>query len=61
MVVEINVEGMDRIREGGLMIVEARLRDRSRIEKAISTQDRLREKSKKWNGAKEVRKWRDLR
>ena len=48
----MNVEGMDRIREGGLMIVEARLRDRSRIEKAISTQDRLREKSKKWNGAK---------
>ena len=45
----------------GLMIVEAKLRDRSRIEKAISTQDRLREKSKKWNGAKEVRKWRDLR
>ena len=45
----------------GLMIVEARLRDRSRIEKAILTQDRLREKSKKWNGAKEVRKWRDLR
>ena len=43
----MNVEGMDRIREGGLMIVEARLRDRSRIEKAISTQDRLREKSKK--------------
>jgi len=57
----MNVEGMDRIREGGLMIVEARLRDRSRIEKAISTQDRLREKSKKWNGAKEVRKWCDLR
>ena len=45
----------------GLMIVEAKLRDRSRIEKAILTQDRLREKSKKWNGAKEVRKWRDLR
>ena len=44
----MNVEKMDRIREGGLMIVEARLRDRSRIEKAILTQDRLREKSKKW-------------
>ena len=42
------------------MIVKARLRDRNRIEKAILAQDRLREKSKKWNGAKEVRKWRDL-
>ena len=52
---------MDSIREKGLIIVEARLRDRSRIEKAISTQDSLREKAKKWDGAKEIRKWRDLR
>ncbi len=43
------------------IIVGARLRDRERIEHAISTQDRLREKSKGWNGAKEVRKWRDSR
>jgi len=57
----MEVEELDKRREKGLIIVEARLRDRSRIEKAISTQDRLREKSKKWNGAKEIRKWRDLR
>jgi hypothetical protein len=43
------------------IIVGARLRDRERIEHAISTQDRLRKKSKGWNGAKEVRKWRDSR
>jgi hypothetical protein len=42
-------------------IIGARLRDRSRIEKAISIQDRLRKKSKGWNGAKEIRKWRDSR
>jgi hypothetical protein len=43
------------------VITGARLRDRSRIEKAISIQDRLREKSKGWNGAKEIRKWRESR
>jgi len=43
------------------IIIGARLRDRSRIENAISTQDRLRKKSKGWNGAKEIRKWRDSR
>lgn len=43
------------------IIVGARLRDRKRIENAISTQDRLRKKSKGWDGAKEIRKWRDSR
>jgi len=56
----MEVEEMDSIREKGLVIVEARLRGRSKVEKAIAIQDRLREKSKKWEGAKEIRKWRDL-
>jgi hypothetical protein len=43
------------------IIMGARLRDRNRIENAISTQDRLRKKSKGWNGTKEIRKWRDSR
>ncbi|MHC1594312.1 MAG: hypothetical protein ACXQT2_03290 [Methanotrichaceae archaeon] len=43
------------------VIVGARLRDRTRIENAILTQDRLRKKSKDWNGAKEVCKWRESR
>jgi hypothetical protein len=43
------------------IIVGARLRDRNRIENAISTQDRLRKKSKGWNGAKEISKWRESR
>jgi hypothetical protein len=43
------------------VIVGARLRDRTRIENAILTQDRLRKKSKGWNGGKEVRKWRESR
>ena len=43
------------------IIVGARRRDRKRIETAISTHDRLREKSKGWNGAKEIRRCRDSR
>jgi len=43
------------------IIVGAGLRDRKRIENAILIQDRQREKSKGWNGAKEIRRWRDSR
>ncbi len=57
----MDVAKMDSITEKGLIIVEARLRDRSKVERAIAIQDGLREKSKKWEGAKEIRKWRDLR
>ena len=57
--------GIERIDKIAVMekrlevIVGARLRDRNRIKNAISTQDRLRKKSKGWNGAKEIRKWCD--
>jgi hypothetical protein len=63
-VIEMGVERINKINmmEKRLeVIVGARLRDRTRIENAISTQDRLRKKSKGWNGAKEIRKWRDAR
>lgn len=43
------------------IIVGAKLRDKSRLEDAISTQDRLRKKSRGWNGATEIRRWRDSR
>ena len=43
------------------IIVGAGLRDRKRIENAILIQDRQGEKSKGWNGAKEIRRWRDSR
>jgi hypothetical protein len=58
----MEIEKMDSISSRGkVLIVESRLRDRGRIEKAISTQDELRKKSKGWDGAKEIRKWRDAR
>lgn len=43
------------------IVMGARLRDKGRIENAISIQDRLRKKSRGWSGMKEIRKWRDLR
>lgn len=58
----MEIEKMDSISSRGkVLTMEARLRDRGRIEKAISTQDELRKKSKGWDGAKEIRKWRDAR
>lgn len=43
------------------ILVGARLRDRTRLEDAIVTRDRLRKKSKGWTGAEEIRKWRNSR
>jgi hypothetical protein len=43
------------------LLVCAKLRDRTRLEHALLTQDRLRNKSKAWDGVEELRRWRDPR
>ncbi len=43
------------------LVTFSRYRDRSKIEEAIETQDRLREKSGDWNGVEEIRRWREER
>ena len=43
------------------ILTGARLRDKRNIKKAILVQDRLREKSRGWDGVAEIRKWRDSR
>ncbi len=43
------------------LLTLSRYRDRSKIEDAIETQDRLREKSGDWNGIEEIRRWREER
>jgi len=43
------------------LIFAAKVRERSRLYNAVQTQDRLRAKSKNWNGTEEIRKWRDQR
>ena len=43
------------------ILMGAKLRDKTRLEHALLTQDRLRNKSKAWDGAEELRRWRDPR
>ncbi len=39
----------------------AKVRDKDRMMHAIQVQDRLRSKSRGWDGAEEIRKWRNQR
>ena len=41
------------------IIVGARLRSVDKIKKAVGIQDRIRQKIRHWNGAEEIRKWRE--
>ena len=43
------------------LMIGARLRLDDRIKKAVSVQDKIRSKTKFWNGAEEVKKWREKR
>jgi len=43
------------------ILTGARLRNKRKIKEAILVQDKLRKKSIGWDGAAEIRKWRDLR
>jgi len=53
------------LREAALRLIEdyrqmiAEEKRRERIKKAITLQDTIRKKSGKWNGMKELRKWRE--
>lgn len=49
------------MQKGVELLTLARFRDSAKMKKALEVQDRLREKSKGWNGTAEVRKWRDAR
>ncbi len=43
------------------LLVTARLRRKTNINRAVKVQDRIREKTGAWRGAEEIRKWRDIR
>ena len=43
------------------ILAGAKLREIDRINSAIKIQDLVRSKSGKWNGSKEIRKWREAR
>ena len=43
------------------ILAGAKLRETDRISAAVKTQDSIRSKAGKWNGSKEIRKWREAR
>ncbi len=54
-------ENTDVIKDKVDLLTISRFRDRSKVEKAIEVQDRLRKKSSDWDGTKEIRRWREAR
>lgn len=56
-----NVEGLELYQRRMGIIVGAELRREDKIANAIKVQDAIRKKNKDWNGASEIRKWREKR
>ncbi len=55
------IDNLDTIERRLEIMLGARVRDKDRMMHAIETQDKLREKSRGWKGAEEIRKWRNQR
>jgi hypothetical protein len=55
------IDTLDTIERRLEIMFGARVRDKDRMMHAIETQDKLREKSRGWKGAEEIRKWRNQR
>ncbi len=55
------IDTLDTIERRLEIMLGARVRDKDRMMHAIETQDKLREKSRGWKGAEEIRKWRNQR
>ncbi len=47
--------------KGFYLIFSLRMKEQEKISYAVKVQDRLRKKSKGWNGVAEIRKWREAR
>lgn len=54
-----HMDDLDLFRKRIEILSGARLRETDRINSAIRIQDDIRAKAGKWNGAREIRKWRD--
>lgn len=54
-------DNTDVIKDKVDLLTISRFRDRSKVEKAIEVQDRLRKKSSDWDGTEEIRRWREAR
>ena len=56
-----NIDDLELFKKRVEILSGAKLRETDRINSAIEIQDTIRAKIGKWNGVKEVRKWRDTR
>lgn len=54
-----NIENFEQLRRKLSIMIAGRLRKKERMLEAIRIQDRLSKKSGSWNGAEEIRKWRE--
>ena len=55
------LDNLDLFRKRIEILSGAKLRETDRISSAINLQDNIRAKAGKWNGAIEIRKWRETR
>ncbi len=56
-----NQENIDNESKRNETLCYAKLRDIDQSQSAVQIQDSIREKIKRWSGAREIRKWRDTR
>ena len=56
-----NLDDLDLYRRRMEIMVGAELRREDKVADAIKVQDAIRKKIKDWNGASEIRKWREKR
>ena len=56
-----NMDDLELFRKRVEILSGAKLRETDRINSAIEVQDNIRAKIGKWNGVREIRKWREAR
>jgi len=54
-----NINNLEHVKRKLAIMVAGRLRKKENMSEAIAIQDRLTKKSGSWNGAEEIRKWRE--
>ena len=59
--IQKQMDNLELFRKRIEILSEARLREIDGITSAIKVQDSIRAKVSKWNGAREIKKWRDAR
>ena len=59
--IQKQMDNLEIFRKRVEILSGARLREVDNINSAVQIQDSIRAKTGKWNGAREIRKWRDRR